>query len=435
MVFIDKCIMLMGCVIEVFLLFDYFHNFFEFRIRNKYIAIVFSVTCLLLYAINMIGNANANLLLVPILLWIFVSVSFESNIGVRIGYFVTAYIIMIGVEFLFLILSQTTVAALLKAGVVPVSDYGWQVIVIKFINFIVFLILKQTSDKSHSKMTNKLFFVYLCSPVATLGIMITIFYSGVDFSGHIVLRTTMILFFAFMMFGNMALFYAFQKHTEDISESAKQEVEIAYKNAEIERLTKIAEVKDDYNETVHNMTHYLKVIEQLAIENNVKNIQEIVEEITGKFIERQVYEYSHYKMINIILSEYVLKAEKLKVKFDIYVEPGCVIRAIDDIDIVSMVGNILDNAFEAVEKTGEGEVYFKMFMHEKGKMCIIKVVNDCKNYVRIEKNGGIRTTKKDAGNHGIGLISIAKTAEKYEGSFCYYVQDKKFYAILNLTVE
>ena len=77
----------------------------------------------------------------------------------------------------------------------PVSDYGWQVIVIKFINFIVFLILKQTSDKSHSKMTNKLFFVYLCSPVATLGIMITIFYSGVDFSGHIVLRTTMILFF------------------------------------------------------------------------------------------------------------------------------------------------------------------------------------------------------------------------------------------------
>ena len=31
MVFIDKCIMLMGCVIEVFLLFDYFHNFFEFR--------------------------------------------------------------------------------------------------------------------------------------------------------------------------------------------------------------------------------------------------------------------------------------------------------------------------------------------------------------------------------------------------------------------
>lgn len=434
MIWFDKCVMLFGCIVEVFLLFDYFRNFFEFRLKKKTNSIVFIVTCLALFGINLIGNATVNLIMFPLLMWTFVSVLFESRLGVRIGYFVTAYIVMIGVEFLFLILSQTTSEMLLKTGVVPVSDYGWQIVVIKFINFIVFLILKQTSDESHSKMTNKLFFIYLCVPVATLGTMITIFYSGVDFAGHIVLRTIMTLFFIFMVLGNMVLFYAFQKHTEDISESARQEVELIHKNAEIDRLTKIAEMNDDYSEAVHNMTHSLKAIEQLAMEHNVENIQEIVEDLTGRLTQREIYEYSNHRMINTILSEYVAKAEKKEVKFDVYVEPGCIIRQVKDIDIVSIFGNVLDNAFEAAGKVDASSVIFRMFMHEKGKMCIIKVVNDYGEDI-IEKNGVVQTTKKEEGIHGIGLKSIAKTAEKYNGSFSYYTENKKFYAVLILPIE
>ena len=434
MVWLDKSVMLFGCILEVFLLFDYFRNFFEFRHKKKTIIIIFVATCLALFGINVIGNATVNLVMFPLLMWTFVSVLFESRLGVRIGYFVTAYIVMIGVEFLFLILSQTTSERLLKTGVVPVSDYGWQIVVIKFINFIVFLVLKQTSDESHSKMTNKLFFIYLCVPIATLGTMITVFYSGVDFAGHIMLRTIMTLFFIFMVLGNMVLFYAFQKHTEDISESARQEVELIHKNAEIERLTKIAELNDDYSEAVHNMTHSLKAIEQLAMEHNVENIREIVEDLTGRLTQREIYEYSNHRMINTILSEYVTKAEKNEIKFDVYVEPGCIIRQVKDIDIVPMLGNVLDNAFEAASKVDAPSVVFRMFMHEKGKMCIIKVVNDYEEEI-IEKNGVVQTSKKEGGLHGIGLQSIEKTAEKYKGSFSYYMEDKKFYAVLLLPIE
>lgn len=326
MIWFDKSVMLLGCIVEVFLLFDYFRNFFEFRLKKKTISIIFIVTCFALFGINLIGNATVNLIMFPLLMWTFVSVLFESKVGVRIGYFVIAYLVMIGVEFLYAILSQTTSNMVLENGVVPVSDYGWQIVVIKFINFIAFLILKQTSDESHSKMTNKLFFIYLCVPIATLGTMLTVFYSGVDFAGHMMMRTIMTLFFIFMVLGNMVLFYAFQKHTEDISESVRHEVELIHKNAEIDRLTKIAEMNDDYSETVHNMTHSLKAIEQLAEEHNVENIREIVEDLTGRLSQREIYEYSNHRMINTILSEYVTKAEKSEIKFDVYVEPGCIIR-------------------------------------------------------------------------------------------------------------
>lgn len=160
MIWFDKSVMLLGCIVEVFLLFDYFRNFFEFRLKKKTISIIFIVTCFALFGINLIGNATVNLIMFPLLMWTFVSVLFESKVGVRIGYFVIAYLVMIGVEFLYAILSQTTSNMVLENGVVPVSDYGWQIVVIKFINFIAFLILKQTSDESHSKMTNK-YFLYI----------------------------------------------------------------------------------------------------------------------------------------------------------------------------------------------------------------------------------------------------------------------------------
>ncbi len=434
MVWFDKGIMLFGCIVEVFLLFDYFRNFFEFRLEKKAISIIFCIMCVAIFCINLIGNATINLVLFPLLTWIFISVLFESKVGVRIGYFIIAYLVMIGVEFLYAILTQTTSNMVLENGVVPVSDYGWQIVVIKFINFIVFLILKQTSRESHSKMTNKLFYVYLCIPITTLGIMLTVFYSGVDFAGHTQLRIVMTLFFVFMFLGNMVLFYAFQRHTEDVSKSSRQEIELIHKNAEIDRLIKMAEINDDYSETVHNMTHSLKAIEQLAVEYDVENICEIVEDLTGKLTQREVYEYSNHRMMNTILSEYVMKAEKEKIEFNVYVEPGCLIEQVKDIDVASMLGNILDNAFEAASKVSNPTVSFRMFMHERGKMCMLKVINDYEENI-VEKDGETQTTKKEKGIHGIGLKSIAKTAGKYKGCFSYYVEGKKFYAVLILPTE
>ncbi len=44
------------------------------------------------------------------------------------------------------------------------------------------------------------------------------------------------------------------------------------------------------------------------------------------------------------------------------------------------------------------------------------------------------STKKESGIHGIGLSSVSKIAEQYEGYFEYFVEDKKFNAIIVLTV-
>ncbi len=145
---LDWLILFFCCVIEVFLLYDYFNNFFEFKIKREYIKIVCIGTICAIFLINMLQSNILNLILIPIILWIFVTVLFDSKLGIRSVYFIMAYSAMIGVEFLYIILSNTTTALLEKTGLIPVSEYLWQLLLIKFLNYIVFIVLKQMSAKS-----------------------------------------------------------------------------------------------------------------------------------------------------------------------------------------------------------------------------------------------------------------------------------------------
>ena len=58
--------MLFGCIVDVFLLFDYFRIFFEFRLEKKKIITTFISACIALFGINMIGNATVNFIMVPL---------------------------------------------------------------------------------------------------------------------------------------------------------------------------------------------------------------------------------------------------------------------------------------------------------------------------------------------------------------------------------
>lgn len=429
---LNLLILFFCCVVEVFLLYDYFENFFE--IKTKYIKIVYAGTVGAVFLINMLQSSIMNLIFIPIILWIFVTVIFDSKLGIRFVYFIMAYIVMVGVEFLYIILSDTTATLLKRTGLIPVSEYLWQLLLIKFVNYIIFIVLKQMSAKSKKRMTNKLFLIYLCVPISTLGTMLTVFYSGIDIRNNMMIEILMTLFFVCMIAGNMVLFYAFQKYTENLSENAKQELELLYQRAEVERLTKIAQWNENYNEIIHNTSHYLKVIGQLAYERRNDEICKVVDKLNGKLNREEICEYSNHKMLNIILSEYSLKADNADVSFDVYVEPGCVLNHIQDVDLITMIGNLLDNAiFAASKKAKDASVVVRIFMQKNGKLCVIKVVNDFVEELK-EVKGKLISTKKEAGVHGIGLSSVSKIAEHYNGYLEYYIIDGKFNAVLVMLV-
>lgn len=433
---LDKVIMFIGCIIEIYLIFDFFDNFFSIRERwsKKNIWIITSSTCLILFAINLFNNGFLNLIAVPILLWTFVTLVFESKLGVRLGYFITSYVVMIGVEFLYLIMSEATSGLVARTGLVLSSTHAWELILIKFLNYIVFSVLKQTSMKSKSRLPNGMFAAYMCLPVCTIGCMVTIFYSGVDFSGNYVPKLLMTIFFVCMLIGNILVFYAFQKHTEGLYKESEYQIEIMRQKAEIHRLNQITEMNENYKEMVHNTSHFLKVIGEMAAEKQNEEIYDLVKKVDGEFQKNIVKVYSNYKMLDTLLAENEAKAKKCGVSFDAYVEQGTDLDHISDIDMISMLGNLLDNAVIAASKKEQNSlVKVRIFMQNEGNICVMKIVNDYTEKLVI-KDGKLLTTKKDGGLHGLGMISVNRTAEKYNGYLEYYTEEDKFVSVLVLPI-
>jgi sensor histidine kinase regulating citrate/malate metabolism len=88
-----------------------------------------------------------------------------------------------------------------------------------------------------------------------------------------------------------------------------------------------------------------------------------------------------------------------------------------------ILGNLLDNAVEAVKKINEKKIKIEM---ELDRGCLyIKIENTFNGNIEI-RDGKLKTIKNNSQYHGIGLVSIKNALDKYEGIIDIDYQSKTF---------
>lgn len=95
-------------------------------------------------------------------------------------------------------------------------------------------------------------------------------------------------------------------------------------------------------------------------------------------------------------------------------------------DISIVLGNLLDNAIEAVCKCNDCNKYIKLYIKFEKNVLIITEINPFVGKLCYRKNGGLISGKDDRINHGFGLRSIKQVAEKYHGTLVTEVEDRLF---------
>lgn len=195
--------------------------------------------------------------------------------------------------------------------------------------------------------------------------------------------------------------------------------------------------KDEkYGVFIHNMTHYLMAIGELAKRKNYENILSLLQELSVELENNERIVYTTHRVVNAILSEKKAEAEGKDITFDAYVEQGCSFGQITDGDLVVMLGNLLDNAIRASEGCikEKREIVIRIFMENQGRVCVIKIVNFYTGKI-VKNKGGFVSTKRDGGIHGIGVNSVENTAERYGGYLESIAENNEFTSILVLPIE
>lgn len=95
-------------------------------------------------------------------------------------------------------------------------------------------------------------------------------------------------------------------------------------------------------------------------------------------------------------------------------------------DLSILLGNILDNAIEASSRLPESRRKIKIYICYDKNVLIITIINNYLDHLIRDSNGKLVSTKKDYQNHGTGLKSVEKIADKYHGSVVIETENDLF---------
>ena len=129
--------------------------------------------------------------------------------------------------------------------------------------------------------------------------------------------------------------------------------------------------------------------------------------------------------LDVIISEKRLLCEKYGIIIASIID-GKVLNYIDDTDIYSLFGNILDNAMKAVsELENKEQRIINLNVTMKGDMIVIHQDNGFVGDIKFE-DGLPVTTNENKDIHGFGVSSIRYITQKYGGSLSFVVNNGFF---------
>lgn len=182
-------------------------------------------------------------------------------------------------------------------------------------------------------------------------------------------------------------------------------------------------VYDETRKLKHDMRNHLLVIASYLNEEAIEEAKKY----TSDIIDRMELDYSYITsgnaLLNFLINEKFEKAREAGIYIKADVE-NINFAGITGIDFSAVLGNLLDNAFDAACNS-RGKQLWVQVKHKKG-YDTIKVSNSIDESV-LERNPTLATTKKDENTHGLGLAQVKSIVAKYEGIFDIWEENDMFH--------
>jgi len=164
----------------------------------------------------------------------------------------------------------------------------------------------------------------------------------------------------------------------------------------------------------HDVKLHLTTLKDFTTDN--KAATDYLNSLLGEIGEKEIYSDTGNIAFDSIINFKLKTAveDNVKVDIDVLVPPSLNVEVVD---VVTILGNLLDNALDAVAKIEEKIINLNIEA-SKGNL-FIKLDNTFDGEVKYAKgkDGAEKNivSRKNGDNHGYGLKNIRKSAEKYNG--------------------
>ncbi|MBP0971981.1 MAG: GHKL domain-containing protein [Oscillospiraceae bacterium] len=232
-------------------------------------------------------------------------------------------------------------------------------------------------------------------------------------------RIEMLAEAALLLVINIVVFYLFGSLDQAHKAVQDQMLAAQQSKAYINQLDIVYQSQEQQRYLRHDMKNHLQRMAALLEQNDLPALRDYIRKSTDSLANPREFVHSGNRDIDSLLN-YKLglaKEEQAQISAEAEIPDGL---QIDSFDIVSVLGNLLDNALEAMKKA-ERKVLEVSIRYDK-QVLFISVRNSCDEAPDFDGSKPVRRKNDasyDRAGRGIGLRSVAHTLSKYNGNIRY----------------
>lgn len=268
---------------------------------------------------------------------------------------------------------------------------------------------------------NRFFLILLIVPFISIYLIIMLLQILIPYKKELFIT----IFIIFIL--NIAVFLTYKYIIEIMIETEEKNIlERKYINY-IEQFEIIKENFENLNILKHDFKKYISYINKLILDENYAELLKFIKEINNvdKFKNDENIIKTNNIYIDTILNLKLNEAIENNINIETDINVPYDIN-IPSVDIICLLGNLLDNCIEANLKLNEKERYIFLKIKYHNKTLLISLTNKYDNII-LDNNGDILTSKTNRNEkYGLGLKIVDEVIKKYDGILEIKTDNNKF---------
>lgn len=397
---------ILTAIFGTYILYRFMAVFFDTRRTSGRVELLSYIAYFLIVnSIYLFVNIPIIMMIASLIAFFLLSLNYEATLKERILSTFLIYLVLFSVETIVVLLS-----GYFSNQIYSTNNYSsvTGIIFCNILTYFAVLILNNFKNiKKGEAIPNSYWFCIVLIPAASLYIILMLFHAR----GLTAIQVVAGLVLIFLI--NFVTFHLYDVIVAALSDKM-QSLLILEQNKYYDRqLEMIKSSLETTNSIRHDLKNHMFSIRTLIESGNTKETLNYISEITADISTRKDRSATGNTVIDSIINFKLQEAEQrgIKTNLDLKIPESL---DIPSFDMTVILGNLLDNAIKAVNKVKEDPFINLKIKYDKGRL-IIETDNPYTGEIRKE-NGKILTSNEDKENHGIGLESVKKVIQKYNGN-------------------
>lgn len=186
--------------------------------------------------------------------------------------------------------------------------------------------------------------------------------------------------------------------------------------------------EEENKRLLHDMKHHIMALQGYCENNDIQGVSDYLSEMGMIVRKSDQKKWTNNNVLDIVLCQKQKDAEDAGIQYEVDCSGYCEIP-LEKEAIVSLFGNLLDNAIEACIRTEQEHPYIEINIRQQEQILYIDITNSNDEKLVI-KNDLILSSKRNKQSYGYGLKNVKRIVEKYDGvlsiktdahKFCVYI--------------